>query len=178
MTGPAGARSEKPWRAETDERRPGGHAVQHRDANVAGGGLRVLSCGTGLRPLLAVHGLHRQRGLLAGGGKGPAELGSWTCAAADTVPHWPARYSFDQHIADLQDAVRVLGLHRPVLAGHSLCAYVVLLDADAYPEIFGRLVLVDGGLPLPVADLDQIRAGIGPSLAWLTQTYPLRRGLR
>ena len=88
----------------------------------------------------------------------------------------PARTGSTQHIADLHEAVRALGLDRPVLVGHSLGAYIALLAADAYPGTFGRLVLVDGGLPLPVpadADLDAIlTASLGPAVARLTETYP------
>jgi lipase len=145
------------------------------DADVAGGALRVLSWGAGPRHALAVHGLTGNAACWQAVARALPE--EWTLYAVDLRGRGhsaalPGPYGFDQHVADLRDAVRVLGLDRPVLAGHSLGAYIVLLAADAYPEIFGRLVLVDGGLPLLVADLDQIRAGLGPSLARLTQTYP------
>ena len=64
---------------------------------------------------------------------------------------------------------------RPVLAGHSMGAYVVLLARDANPALSRRLVLVDGGLPLPVADGDDpeaaLAAAIGPAVARLRQTF-------
>src|SRR6478672_1564888 len=57
---------------------------------------------------------------------------------------------------------------RPVLAGHSMGAYVALLARDAHPELVRRLVLVDGGLPLPVpdgTDLDAVLdATLGPAI--------------
>jgi lipase len=59
-------------------------------------------------------------------------------------------YGLDAHIADLRDIVLALGLERPVLVGHSLGAYVALLTAHAHPELFERLVLIDGGLPVPL----------------------------
>ena len=149
------------------------------DAKVAGGTLRVLSWGDGPRPVLAVHGI----------------TGNATCwrAVARALPDYcqlyavdlrgrghsaalPGPYGFGQHGADLAAAVLALGLDRPVLIGHSLGAYIALLAADAHPAAFGRLVLVDGGLPLPVpagVDLDQLlAASLGPALARLTQTYP------
>jgi lipase len=144
------------------------------DADVAGGALRVLSWGAGPRHALAVHGLTGNAACWQAVARALPE--EWTLYAVDLRGRGhsaalPGPYGFDKHVADLRDVVRVLGLDGPVLAGHSLGAYIALLAADSDPEIFGRLVLVDGGLPLLVADLDQIRAGLGPSLARLTQTY-------
>ena len=63
-----------------------------------------------------------------------------------------------------------------MLAGHSLGAYVALLAATRHPDRFGGLLLVDGGLPLPVpdgADLDAVLdASLGPALARLRETFP------
>ncbi len=149
------------------------------DVDVTGGTLRVLSWGAGPRSVLAVHGI-------------TANAVCWQAVARELPADWtmyavdlrgrghsaalPGPYGFGQHGADLRAAVHALGLTRPVLAGHSLGAYVALLAADAQPGTFGRLVLVDGGLPAPVpagADLDELlAAGLGPALARLTETYP------
>jgi len=55
-----------------------------------------------------------------------------------------------------------------VLAGHSMGAYVALLAVDARPDLFTRLVLVDGGVPLPLQegmDPDEVlAASLGPAL--------------
>jgi len=63
-----------------------------------------------------------------------------------------------------------------VLAGHSMGAYIALLARDARPELVRRLVLVDGGMPMPVpdgADLDaMLDASLGPAIARLGQTFP------
>jgi lipase len=61
---------------------------------------------------------------------------------------------------------------RPVLAGHSMGAYVGLLTRDAHPQLVRRLVLVDGGVPLPVPDGADLDAILGPALARLRQTFP------
>jgi pimeloyl-ACP methyl ester carboxylesterase len=65
---------------------------------------------------------------------------------------------------------------RPVLAGHSMGAWVALLARDAHPELVRRLVLIEGGLPLPVpegVDLDALLdATLGPAIARLGQTFP------
>jgi pimeloyl-ACP methyl ester carboxylesterase len=54
-------------------------------------------------------------------------------------------------------------------------AFVALLARDAHPELVRRLVLVDGGLPLPVpdgVDLDAVLdATLGPAVARLGQTF-------
>ncbi|MBV9203840.1 MAG: alpha/beta hydrolase, partial [Actinobacteria bacterium] len=64
----------------------------------------------------------------------------------------------------------------PVLAGHSIGAYVALLARDAHPNLTRRLVLVDGGVPLPVPDgIDPeatLEAFLGPAIARLRQTFP------
>jgi pimeloyl-ACP methyl ester carboxylesterase len=55
-------------------------------------------------------------------------------------------------------------------------AYVALLTRDAHPNLSRRLVLVDGGLPLPVPDgvdpEEALEAAIGPAIARLRQTFP------
>ena len=62
-----------------------------------------------------------------------------------------------------------------VLVGHSMGAYAALLTVDDDPTPFRRLVLVDGGVPLPVpegVDHDELLAAtLGPALARLSQTY-------
>ncbi len=62
-----------------------------------------------------------------------------------------------------------------VLAGHSMGAYVALLAVDARPDLFRRLVMVDGGVPLPLPegmDLDEVlAASLGPALERLSRSY-------
>jgi len=154
------------------------------DVEVTGGTLRVLSWGAGQRPVLAVHGITANAVCwLAVARELPVDC---TLYAVDLrgrghSAQLPGPYGFDQHGADLSAVVRALGLDRPVLAGHSLGASVALLAADAQPDTFGRLVLVDGGLPLPVpagADLDELlKASLGPADRDLPGTGGLRRVL-
>jgi pimeloyl-ACP methyl ester carboxylesterase len=145
---------------------------------VDGGNLRVLQWGTGKRVAIAVHGI-------------TASAMSWLAVARHMPPDWtlaapdlrgrghsyglPGPYGLDRHAADVAAVLRHFG-GRPVLAGHSMGAYVALLTRDAHPDLVRRLVLVDGGLPLPVPegiDLDAaLEAGLGPALARLGQTFP------
>ena len=153
--------------------------VTTSDVEVAGGTLRVRSYGSGDHHVLAVHGVTASaacwqaiaRALPAG----------WVLHAVDLRGRGhsaalPGPFGFDAHAADLRQVTLALGLSRPVLTGHSLGAYIALLAARSRPGGFGRLVLIDGGLPLPRpagADPDELMAAaLGPALARLSQTYP------
>ena len=148
------------------------------DVPVDGGELRVLQWGTGRRVAVAVHGI-------------TASAMSWQAVARQMPPGWtlaapdlrgrgfsadlPSPYGLERHAADVTAVLRHFG-GRPVLAGHSMGAYVALLTRDAHPNLSRRLVLVDGGLPLPVPDgVDPevaLEAAIGPAIARLRQTFP------
>jgi pimeloyl-ACP methyl ester carboxylesterase len=145
---------------------------------VDGGDLRVLLWGTGQRVAVALHGI-------TGSGMSWQAVArqmppGWTLAAPDLRGrghscHLSGPYGLEQHVADVTAVLRHFG-GRPVLAGHSMGAYVALLARDAHPKLVRRLVLVDGGLPLPVpegADLDAVLdATLGPAIARLRQTFP------
>ena len=145
---------------------------------VDGGDLRVLLWGNGKRVAVAVHGITASAmSWQAVARHMPAD---WTLAAPDLrgrghSGHLPGPYGLDRHARDVTAVLRNFG-GRPVLAGHSMGAYVALLTRDAHPELVRRLVLVDGGLPLPVPDgidLDVILdASLGPAIARLGQTFP------
>ena len=61
---------------------------------------------------------------------------------------------------------------RTILAGHSMGAYIALLTRDANPQLVRRLVLVDGGVPLPVPEGIDLEAVLGPALARLRIFWP------
>ena len=154
--------------------------MQLRLLNVAvdGGDLRVLLWGTGKRVAVAVHGI------TASGMSWQAVArhmpSDWTLAAPDLRGRGhsrdlPGPFGLDGHARDVVAVLRHFG-GRPVLAGHSMGAYVALLARDAHPELVRRLVLVDGGLPLPVpdgTDLDALLdASLGPAIERLGRTFP------
>ena len=154
--------------------------MQLRLLNVAvdGGDMRVLLWGTGKRVAVVVHGI------TASGMSWQAVArhmpSDWTLAAPDLRGRGhsrdlPGPYGLERHARDVVAVLRHFG-GRPVLAGHSMGAYVALLARDAHPELVRRLVLVVGGLPLPVpdgADLDAVLdATLGPAIARLSQTFP------
>jgi pimeloyl-ACP methyl ester carboxylesterase len=148
------------------------------DIPVAGGHLRALRWGTGDHVILAAHGITASA--MSWQAVGRSLPAGWSLVAPDLRGRGasnglPGPYGLDRHVEDLLAASAYLGGH-PVLAGHSLGAYVALLAHDTEPGLAARLVLVDGGLPLPVpadADLDALLdASLGPALARLSQTYP------
>jgi pimeloyl-ACP methyl ester carboxylesterase len=86
----------------------------------------------------------------------------------------PGPFGMDRHADDLAAVATSLG-GQVVLTGQSLGAYAALRAAARFPALFTRLVLVDGGLPLPVppdADSDAVlEATVGPAVARLRMTF-------
>jgi lipase len=149
------------------------------DVPVEGGTLHVAVHGpaSGRPVVLAVHGItasHRAWDAVA------RELGDRvTTLAVDLRGRGASTssppYGIGQHVDDLLQVLDHLEVVRPVLLGHSMGAYVVALLATRRPERAAGVVLVDGGLPLPVpdgADPDEVlEATLGPALARLRQTF-------
>jgi pimeloyl-ACP methyl ester carboxylesterase len=143
------------------------------------GTMRVMRWGAGPRQALAVHGITASGMCWRPVARALPE--EWSLYAPDLRGRGHSArlggpYGLGRHVGDLLALVRRLGLDRPVLAGHSMGAYVALLAVAASPAEFGGLLLVDGGLPLPVpngADLDDVLAAtLGPALSRLSQTFP------
>jgi lipase len=151
--------------------------VRLLDVPVDGGNLRVLVWGTGRRVAVAVHGITASA--MAWQAVARQMPAGWTLAAPDLrgrghSADLPGPYGLERHAADVAAVLRHFG-GRPVLAGHSMGAYVALLTKDANPKLSRRLVLVDGGLPLPVPDgvdpEEALAAALGPAIARLRQTF-------
>lgn len=91
----------------------------------------------------------------------------------------PGPWGMSTHADDLKnvvDAVDAIG--RVVVIGHSMGAYVAVTFARRYPGVTKRLVLVDGGLPLPVpqglTDEQILHATIGPAAERLAMRFESR----
>ncbi|MGZ4446150.1 MAG: alpha/beta hydrolase-fold protein [Nocardioides sp.] len=97
-------------------------------------------------------------------------------AALRVRPPHGARRARHHRVRDGVAGRRRVPARAPVLVGHSMGAYVAVLAAASRPELFSRVVLVDGGVPLPVpagADPDDVLAAtLGPALERLRVTYP------
>jgi lipase len=88
-------------------------------------------------------------------------------------------FGVDAHAGDVLALLDHLGLERPVIAGHSLGAYVACRFAARHPERVASLVLVDGGLPIPgLPPGSDPGTLLGPVLARLRTEFPDRDAYR
>jgi pimeloyl-ACP methyl ester carboxylesterase len=142
-----------------------------------GDGLATLTFGDGPQVAVAVHGI-------------TASAMAWPVVARGLPPEWtlvapdlrgrgasaalPGPYGLDRHAEDICTLARARD-DQVVLVGHSMGAYIALRAAAAHPELFSRLVLIDGGLTLPLpADVDPdavLDATLGPAIERLGRTY-------
>ena len=90
----------------------------------------------------------------------------------------PAPYGMAAHVADLVAVLDQVGATSVVLGGHSMGAYVAARLAAEHPQRVSKLVVVDGGLPIPVpadADPEELLAkALGPALERIGVTFPTR----
>ncbi len=153
---------------------------------VEGGDLTVARWGRGERTLLAIHGITASSMSIAPLAS-EVEPG-WTVLAPDlrgrgASSELPGPFGMRTHAADCARVLEALGGSRPaVVVGESMGAFVAVVLAAARPDLVERLVLVDGGLPLPLPpgiDPDALIAAIlGPALARLSQTFESREAYR
>lgn len=141
------------------------------------GVLPAIQFGVGDHTVLAAHGITASAMSFATVGR--ALPAGWRLVAVDlrgrgAAAMLPGPFGIDRHAEDLAAMAKHLGTPI-VLAGHSLGAYAALRAAVRFPELFSRVVLVDGGLPLPVppgADPDAVLAAtVGPAIARLRMTF-------
>jgi pimeloyl-ACP methyl ester carboxylesterase len=152
--------------------------MEFDNVSVSGGELQIARFGTGPRLIIAIHGI-------------TASLMSWAAIARALPAEWslvamdlrgrglssglPGPYGLPAHADDVaRVADHVRADSSAVLTGHSMGAYVAVLLAAQ--RDFARTVLVDGGLPMPLAsgaDPDTVLdATLGPAMARLSQRYP------
>jgi lipase len=154
-----------------------------RTFQVEGGDLPALVVGEAAGPdqtALAAHGITASS--MSWPGVGDALPDGWSLVAPDlrgrgASRDLPGPTGLRRHVQDLCRVAEQLDPygHGIVLVGHSMGAYVALLAVHERPDLFRRLVMVDGGVPLPLpegADPDDVLAAtLGPALARLSQTY-------
>lgn len=149
------------------------------DVPVAGGDLRVARWGQGERVVLAAHGI-------TGNGLGWLPVArhlpaGWTLLAPDLRGRGGSRglggpFGMARHAEDLAAVAAHVGADRVVVGGQSMGAFAAVVLADAHPDLVERLVLVDGGLPLPFSiegtDPDAvIDLTLGPAIARLSMEF-------
>lgn len=149
----------------------------HHHVPVDGGHLHVLTWGSGGQVAVAVHGI-------------TGSAMSWQTVARELPPGWtlaapdlrgrghsmalPGPYGLNRHVEDVAAVLDHFG-HPAVLAGHSLGANIALLTRDTYPARAGRLVLVEGGLPVPLRGAHPgtiLRSSLSVLLPQLRRTFP------
>ncbi|TDD29057.1 alpha/beta hydrolase [Nonomuraea terrae] len=140
-------------------------------------GRRIATFGTGPRVIIAVHGISAS--LMAWAAVGRSLPEGWSLVAMDLrgrghSASLPGPYGLPRHAEDvLRVADHVGAGPDAVLTGHSMGAYVAALAGAR--RAFARVVLVDGGLPLPLpagADPEAaLAATLGPALERLRRTF-------
>ncbi len=157
------------------------------DVAVAGGALATYAIqgdGPGpasrdAEPVLAIHGItSSSRTWLAVG----RELGTrGRLIAVDlrgraASNELPGPFGIDAHVDDMLAVLDRFDLERAVVVGHSLGAYIAARLAVRHPERIRSLVLVDGGLTIPLepgADPQAfLESFLAATLARLTMTFP------
>lgn len=145
----------------------------------ADGPLPVLTFGNGPNLAVALHGITASAMTWPPVARRlPAD---WTLVAPDLRGRGAAAglsgpYGVRRHADDVCALVRSRPEAGAVLVGHSMGAFVALLAAASAPELFRRVVLVDGGLPFPpppegVSVDDALAATLGPALDRLSTTF-------
>ena len=94
----------------------------------------------------------------------------------------PGPFGMGAHARDLVAVLDHFGVDSTLVVGQSMGAYVAVAMAEAYPERVARVLMVDGGIPLPVPEglsIDQvIEAVIGPARTRLSMTFESREAYR
>jgi len=152
--------------------------MEEFEVPVAGGRLRVCRWPGDGPVVLAAHGITANA--LAFGRVAEALGGRVQLVAPDLRGRagsagLPGPYGMAAHAADLIAVADHLGLDRVPLAGHSMGGFVVASTAAAYPDRIAEVLLVDGGVSLPVPpglDVDAVLlAVIGPAMQRLSMAF-------
>lgn len=146
---------------------------------VPGGTLAVGQWGS-LRdgpPVLAIHGItanHLAWGLVASLVAGPVVAPDLRGRGDSGT--LPGPYGMAAHADDCVAVLDALGVDRATVVGHSMGGFVAAVLAHRHPDRVARLVLVDGGAPLPaVADVD---TALGPAVRRLDMRFASREAYR
>lgn len=123
-----------------------------RHVPVAGGELSVAVWGElgGDLPVLAIHGLTASsRAWLEVATRLPGPVIAPDLRGRGGSGELPGPYGMAAHAADCVAALDALGVDRAAVVGHSMGGFVAAVLAHRHPGRVARLVLVDGGAPLP-----------------------------
>ena len=145
---------------------------------VAGGPLHVGCWGDGDQVVVAAHGItgnHRSWQGVARALGPEVTLVAPDLRGRGRSHDLPGPFGMRAHAEDLTAVLDHLHLDHAVLAGHSMGGYVATVAATTDPKRWSAVVLVDGGIALPLPDSvdpDAMLAGVlGPALARLEMTF-------
>jgi pimeloyl-ACP methyl ester carboxylesterase len=148
------------------------------DVPVSGGSLHVGRWGEGDRVVVAAHGItgnHRSWQAVARALGPDVSLVAPDLRGRGLSAKLPEPFGMRAHADDLVAVLDHLDLDRAVLVGHSMGAYVATVAAIRQRPRWSHVVLVDGGvaLPLPrgVDPADMLAGVLGPALARLEMTF-------
>jgi pimeloyl-ACP methyl ester carboxylesterase len=151
------------------------------DVPVPGGDLHVGRWGDGPHVVVAAHGItgnHRSWQAVARVLGPDISLVAPDLRGRGRSTDLPGPFGMRAHADDLRSVLDHLDLDRAVLAGHSMGAYVATVAATTDPARWCSVVLVDGGVALPLPDgvePEAMLAGVlGPALARLEMTFATR----
>ena len=149
--------------------------------------LHLQRLGKGRRACLMIHGFGE--GSYVWNELLPTVASHYEVLAPDLRGHgdseWDpaARYDVQTHVADVVHVVRVLGLHRLVLIGHSMGGEIAIRVAMECARLMAGLVLVDSGPSLNPEGIQRVRAEFEASnqpyrtvedyASWLAARRPL-----
>lgn len=159
------------------------------DVPVEGGALALYKYGSnnnGANPVLLIHGV-------------TSSNRAWQLIARDLITKGYTPYAVDlrgrgrsselpgpfgmaTHARDMAAVIDAIGVASLDVIGHSMGAFVAVALQGLYPEKVERLVLLDGGIPLPLPPgmtVDQIMPLIlGPALARLSMVFESKESYR
>jgi pimeloyl-ACP methyl ester carboxylesterase len=148
---------------------------------VAGGALTVAVWGDpGVQgpPVLAIHGItasHLAWGPVAE--RTPARVIAPDLRGRGGSADVPSPYGMIAHAQDCVAVLDALDIAEATVVGHSMGGFVAAVLAHRHPSRVGRLVLVDGGAPLPPVDGD-LESLLGPAVRRLDMRFASRAEYR
>lgn len=150
------------------------------DVEVDGGALRVARWGDGDPVVLGLHGITASSVSLAPVARAvaPSSLVAPDLRGRGGSAALPGPFGMRAHARDCAAVIRAVSSEPVVVVGESMGAFVAVTLAATEPELVKAIVLVDGGLPLPVPEgLDPdtiVDTLLGPAIQRLSMTFESR----
>ena len=148
------------------------------DVPVDGGRLRCARWGDSSEVVLGLHGITASSVSLAPIARAiaPTSLVAPDLRGRGGSAALPGPFGMRVHADDCAAVVRAVSGGPVVVVGESMGAFVAVVLAANHPDLVQRVVLVDGGVPLPIPDLPDpdaaIDALLGPAIERLRLTFP------